>query len=206
MRTARSCPSSAFALGPDRCRPAAPVRPADRRPASPVRRRLAARSRQAAEIEAERAVARPHQGELRLIQLHRPRHDAPEQQLVERQRHLGAGNVHPSAARLIGHRDIGQRADRAADRRPCGTPPMPARQNRSPAASGRHWRWPQPPAAPVNQSRSTGPCDSRQAIAATPTPAQHRQRDRQRAQPVHHHGGADCRLTRKTPHAQPFRE
>ena len=52
------------------------------------RRRFAALGRlgQTAEIEAERAIGRPNQGQLWRIQRDRPRHDAPEQQFVDRQR------------------------------------------------------------------------------------------------------------------------
>ena len=170
-------------------------------------RRLAAVGRlgQAAEIEAERAVGRPHQRQLRRIQRHRPRHDAPEQQFVHRQRDVGARDVHAPSARLVDHRDVGQpQIERPIDPHAEALPGQRGGADRQPrrAAIGVR-RILQPSGEPrqIDRPLRQPPGERRDADAA-----QHHQRDRQRDQPVQCHRAADRRLTGETPHAQPSAE
>ena len=154
-------------LARSRSRPAAaPVPPARRQPASPALAcgwlTAVGRLRQAADIQAQRAIGCPHQGQPRAIDVNRTQRDAPQQQLAQRQRHLRAGYRHPPAAGpsvtviSVTRRSSGRSKPRRNPSHASATdptdsrvgPPLPFTASSSRLAS---------------QGSSSGPCDSRHA-------------------------------------------
>ena len=114
-----------------RCRRVAPARPAGRRAASPGPSALIAAARSLARLPRSRLSvpsAARYSVSCGSSTVTARSTTRPNSSSIERQRHLGARDVHSPAARLVGHRDVGQRADRAADRPRGGSPPRPARR------------------------------------------------------------------------------
>ena len=206
MRTRRSCPNSAFELRA-RSLPAGRASSASRSAIGVACSVGAGSPPSVASVRLPRSrLSVPSAARTRVScgasNVDRPRHDAPEQQFVDRQRYVGARDVHAPSARLVDHRDVGQpQIERPIDAHAEALPGQRGGADRQPrrAAIG-VGRILQPGGEPrqIDRPLRQPPGERRDADAA-----QHHQRDRQRDQPMQCHRAADRRLTGETPHAQP---